>query len=120
MANPALKIVTCITAVSIMLLPAHGQEQGSRRPKLHELPKGDADGFVTIIGGDDLKIWKGLEDYWYSGDGVLRGRQTKENSRQTFLVFPFHLRDFELRLKYKFVSPQGHSAIQSRSKILDQ
>jgi 3-keto-disaccharide hydrolase len=30
------------------------------------------------------------------------------------------LRDFELRLKYKFVSPQGNSGIQFRSKILDQ
>jgi hypothetical protein len=120
MANPTLKTVTCIAAFTIMLLPAHGQEQGSGRLELHELPKGDADGFVTIIGGDDLKIWKGLEDYWYSRDGVLGGRQTKENSRQTFLVYPFRLRDFELRLKYKFVSPQGDSGIQFRSKILDQ
>jgi hypothetical protein len=119
MANPALKIVTCIAVFSTVLLPAHGQEQGSGRLELHELPKGDADGFVTIIGGDDLKNWRGLEGYWYSRDGILGGRQTKENSRQTFLIFPFSLRDFELRLKYKFVSPRGNSGIQFRSKILD-
>jgi hypothetical protein len=119
MANPALKIVTCIAVFSTVLLPAHGQEQGSGRLELHELPKGDADGCVTIIGGDDLKNWKGLEGYWYSRDGILGGRQTKENSRQTFLIFPFSLRDFELRLKYKFVSPRGNSGIQFRSKILD-
>jgi hypothetical protein len=120
MANPALTTVTCIAALSSVLLPAYGQEQGSGRLELHELPRGDADGFVTIIGGDDLKIWKGLEDYWYSRDGVLGGRQTKENSRQTFLVFPVRLRDFELRLKYKFVSPEGNSGIQFRSRVLDQ
>lgn len=121
MANPALKMVTCVTAFSIMLLTAHGQEQESVQLQLHELPKGDADGFVTIIGGgDDLKVWKGLEDYWYSRDGILGGHQTKESSRQTFLVLPFRLRDFELRLKYKFASPQGNSGIQFRSKILDQ
>jgi hypothetical protein len=116
----ALKIVACIAAFCIMLLSARGQEKGSGRLELRELPEGDADGFVTIIGGDDLKVWKGLENYWYSRDGVLGGRQTKENSKQTFLVFPFRLRDFDLRLKYKFVSPQGNSGIQFRSKILDQ
>lgn len=120
MANSVLKMLTCITALSIALLPTRGQEQLAGRPELHDLPKGDADGFVTIIGGDDLKIWKGLEGYWYSRDGILGGRQTQENSRQTFLVFPFRLRDFELRLKYKFVSSKGNSGIQFRSKILDQ
>jgi hypothetical protein len=115
-----LKMITCIATFSIVLLQAHGQEQGAGWLELHELPKGDADGFVTIIGGDNLKNWKGLEGYWYSRDGILGGRQTKDNSRQTFLVFPFSLRDFELRLKYKFVSPQGNSGIQFRSKILDQ
>jgi hypothetical protein len=120
MANPTLKMVTCIAAFSIMLLPAHGQEPGSGRLELQELPKGDADGFVTIIGDDNLGVWKGLANYWYSKRGVLGGRKTKENSKQTFIVFPFRLRDFELRLKYKFVSPQGNSGIQFRSKILDQ
>jgi hypothetical protein len=121
MANPALKMVICATAFSIMLLTAHGQEQESIPLQLHELPEGDADGFVTIIGGgDDLRVWKGLEGYWYSRDGILGGHQTKEGSRQTFLVLPFLLRDFELHLKYKFVSPGGNSGIQFRSKILDQ
>jgi hypothetical protein len=120
MTSLALKMVTCVVAFRIILLAAHAQEQGSGRLELHELPKGDVDGFVTIIGGDDFNIWKGLENYWYSRDGVLGGRQTKQNSRQTFLVLSFRLRDFELRLKYKFVSPEGNSGIQFRSKILDQ
>lgn len=85
-----------------------------------ELPKADADGFVKIIGGDDdLKIWRGLADYWYAKDGVVGGHQTKANSKQTFLILPVRLRDFELRLKYRFVSPEGNSGIQFRSKILD-
>lgn len=120
MASPAIKMVTCVAALGIMLLTAHGQEQELGPLELQELPKGDADGFVAIIGGDDLKIWKGLKGYWYSQDGVLGGRQTKENSRQTFLVLPYRLGDFELRLKYKFVSPEGNSGIQFRSKILEQ
>src|SRR5271163_3564286 len=103
MANPALKIITCIAAFSIILLPALGEEQGSGELELRELPKGDVDGFVTITRGDDLKVWKGLANYWYAKDGVLGGHETKENSKQTFLVFPYRLRNFELHLKYKFV-----------------
>jgi hypothetical protein len=118
------QMIACLAAVSLMLLPARGQEAkketGPGQLELHELPKGDADGFVTIIGDDNLGVWKGLANYWYSKRGVLGGRQTKESSKQTFIVFPFRLRDFELRLKYKFVSPQGNSGIQFRSKILDQ
>jgi hypothetical protein len=120
MANPAFKTITSIAVFSIMLLSAQSQEQRSARLELRELPNGDADGFVALIGGDDLKVWKGLANYWYSRDGILGGHQTQENSKQTFIVFPYRLRDFELRLKYKFVSPQGNSGIQFRSKILDK
>jgi hypothetical protein len=121
MTNLRLTMVACVTAFGIMLLTVHGQEKKEATLQLQELPKGDAEGFVTIIGGgDDLKIWKGLENYWYSRDGILGGHQTKDDSRQTFLVLPFRLRDFELRLKYRFVSAEGNSGIQFRSKILDQ
>jgi hypothetical protein len=113
--------VIAIFASAMVLLPARSQEQGAELLDLtRELPKGDADGFVTIVGGDDLKVWKGLPNYWYVKDGILGGHQTKEDSKQTFLVYPFILRDFELHLKYKFVLPQGNSGIQFRSKILDQ
>jgi hypothetical protein len=108
-------------ASATLFLPAQSQQQGVELLDLtRELPKGDADGFVTIIGGDDLKVWKGLPNYWYAKDGVLGGHQTKEDSKQTFLVYPFILRDFELHLKYKFILPQGNSGIQFRSKVLDQ
>jgi Domain of Unknown Function (DUF1080) len=107
-------------ASAILFLPAQSQEQGGELLDLtRKLPKAEADGFVTIVGGDDLKVWKGLPNYWYAKDGILGGHQTREDSKQTFLVYPFILRDFELHLKYKFVLPQGNSGIQFRSKILD-
>jgi hypothetical protein len=108
-------------ASAILSVPVRSQEQGGELLDLtHELPKAEADGFVTIVGGDDLKVWKGLPNYWYAKDGILGGHQTGKDSKQTFLVYPFVLRDFELHLKYKFVLPQGNSGIQFRSKILDQ
>src|SRR2546421_11994958 len=85
-----------------------------------ELPKPDADGFMTIFNGKDLTGWEGLEDYWSVKDGVISGHETKETSKQTFLVFTgANVKDFELHLKYKFASPDGNSGIQFRSKVLD-
>jgi hypothetical protein len=86
-----------------------------------ELPKPDADGFIKIFNGTDLSGWEGLEEYWSVKDGVISGHETKDKSKQTFLVFtgvPV-LGDFELQLKYKFATPEGNSGIQFRSKLLD-
>jgi hypothetical protein len=84
------------------------------------LPKPDADGFITIFNGRDLAGWTGLADYWSVRDGSISGHQTKDTSKQTFLVFsPFRVSDFELQLKYRFASPEGNSGIQFRSMVLD-
>jgi hypothetical protein len=88
-------------------------------PKV-ELPKPDADGFMTIFNGKDLTYWDGLKDFWTVKDGVISGHETKEASKQTFLVFTgSSVVDFELHLKYKFATPDGNSGIQFRSKVLD-
>ena len=85
-----------------------------------ELPKSDADGFMTIFNGKDLTGWQGLEDYWTVKDGVISGHETKDKSKQTFLVWTgAKPSDFELHLKYKFATPDGNSGIQFRSKVLD-
>src|SRR5580700_9903449 len=85
-----------------------------------DLPKPDEDGFITIFNGKDLTGWDGLEEYWTVKDGVISGHETKDKSRQTFLVWKGgQPGDFELHLKYKFATPDGNSGIQFRSKILD-
>jgi hypothetical protein len=84
------------------------------------LPKPDADGFITIFNGKDLSGWEGLDGYWSVKDGVISGHETKDKSKQTFLVFTAaQVHDFELHLKYKFTTPDGNSGIQFRSKLLD-
>jgi len=86
-----------------------------------DLPKPDEDGFITIFNGKDLTGWEGLEDYWTVKDGVISGHETKDASKQTFLVWKGATPgDFELRLKYKFATPDGNSGIQFRSKVLDE
>src|SRR5262252_1339053 len=84
-----------------------GAQEGLTAPE--PLPKPDADGFITLFNGHDLTGWTGLSDYWSVAEGSIRGQQAKETSKQTFLVFTgLKVKDFELRLKYRFVTPEGN------------
>src|SRR3984893_11411414 len=84
------------------------------------LPKPDVDGFITLFNGRNLAGWTGLAEYWSVRDGSISGHQTKDMSKQTFLVFSaFKVTDFELHLIYRFASPEGNSGIQFRSTVLD-
>ncbi len=105
----------------VALTVAAGLGRLTSRAEESRLPKPDADGFITIFNGKDLTGWEGLEDYWEVKDGVISGHETKDKSKQTFLVFKgCKVSDFELRLKYKFATPDGNSGIQFRSKVLDE
>jgi hypothetical protein len=97
-----------------------GQAPAQQSTGAGQLPQPDSDGFITIFNGKDLTGWDGLPDYWTVKDGVISGSETKDKSKQTFLVFTgFKVSDFELRVKYKFATPDGNSGIQFRSKVLD-
>lgn len=111
-----MALATILSSSSI----AHSREQlANCLPNEQNLPT-DADCFIPITGANNLPMWQGLPDQWRAAHGVLEGRHSLESAKQTFLVFPFVVRDFELHLKYKFVSPEGNSGIQFRSKIVDE
>jgi putative heme-binding domain-containing protein len=88
--------------------------------------EGKDDGFISLFNGKDLTGWEGLEGYWSVKDGVIDGSETKDKSKQTFLVLsaskanPKKYGNFELHFKYKFATPTGNSGLQFRSKILDE
>src|SRR5947209_626258 len=101
--------VFALTALAL----AVGVAQTDENPAKVELPKPDADGFMTIFNGKDLTGWEGLEDFWSVKDGVISGSETKDKSKQTFLIWKgAKVSDFELHLKYKFATPSGNSGIQ--------
>src|SRR6185312_4356512 len=85
-----------------------------------ELPKPDAEGFISMFNGKDLTGWHGLEGFWSAKDGMIVGSETKEKSKQTFLVYTAipKIGDFEMHYKYKFASRTGNSGVQFRSKII--
>jgi Domain of Unknown Function (DUF1080) len=117
-----------LVAVAALLILAgdRGSAAKIRQQKAHELPPPDADGFISLFNGKDLTNWEGLEDFWSVIDGVIVGSETKDNSKQTFLVLsaskadPAKFANFELHLKYKFTSPDGNSGLQFRSKFIDE
>jgi hypothetical protein len=97
-----------------------GQAPAQPATTASQLPLPDSEGFITLFNGKDLTGWDGLPDYWTVKDGVISGSETKDKSKQTFLIFTgFKVSDFELRVKYKFATPDGNSGIQFRSKVLD-
>jgi hypothetical protein len=85
--------------------------------------KPDADGFVSIFNGKDLTGWEGLPDYWEVKDGVIHGHETKDKSKQTFLVYKDPVKDFEIHYSFKFGEVngkvEGNSGLQFRSKMID-
>ena len=106
--------------LSLVALVALGVAAHAPPDTKADLPKPDKDGFITIFNGKDLTGWEGLEDYWTVKDGAISGHETKDKSKQTFLVWKGgNVSDFELHLKYKFATPDGNSGVQFRSKVLD-
>ena len=93
--------------------------------KAAELPKPGADGFISLFNGKDPTGWEGFEGFWSVKDGTITGDETKEKSKQTFLVLtaskadPAKFGNFELRAAYRFLTKTGNSGIQFRSKIID-
>jgi hypothetical protein len=104
-------LILCAVLASAIVVKSFAKDAGeSAAPE----------GFTSIFNGKDLTGWKGLEGYWEVKDGMIVGHETKENSKQTFLIYEKPVKDFELHLKYKFATPDGNSGIQFRSKVVDE
>jgi hypothetical protein len=127
-----LVIVAIVVSSAAGQLPGRGQARPApaavpwpKDKKAPELPKPDADGFITLFNGKDLTNWEGLDGFWSVKDGAIEGTATKEKSKQTFLVLsaswadPAKFADFEIHFKYQFATPTGNSGLQFRSKVID-
>src|SRR5437868_813362 len=85
-----------------------------------ESTKPDAQGFVSLFDGKSLDGWEGMPGYWSVVDGAIVGKEEKDKSEQTFLIYKGkNFANFELHFKYKFGTPDGNSGIQFRSKVVN-
>jgi hypothetical protein len=87
--------------------------------ELHQAETRSSEDIAIINGENDLEVWKGLPNYWYERDHILGGQQSEYEAKHTFLIYPYVLHNFKFRVQYRFLSDQGNSGIQFRSKITD-
>ncbi len=90
-----------------------------------DLPKPDADGFSPMFNGKDLSGWDALPNFWSVKDGVIDCVQTSEpgGNIQSNLIWmdslqhPEKYANFELRVKFRWISHSGNSGVQFRSVV---
>jgi hypothetical protein len=80
------------------------------------------DGFVSLFDGRTLEGWNGDPMFWSVKDGALHAESTPEKvvggviPGNTFLIWKGKVRDFELKVDYRFVG-NGNSGVQIRSRM---
>jgi len=80
------------------------------------------DGFVSLFDGRTLDGWNGDPMFWSVKDGALHAESTPEKvvggviPGNTFLIWKGKVRDFELKVDYRFVG-NGNSGVQIRSRM---
>jgi hypothetical protein len=109
-----LFVLAAFVALTLTLTGGRAEEKTKAA-----LPPADSSGFSTLFNGKDLTGWEYLEGYWTVKDGVISGHETKDKSKQTFLIYKGKFSDFELHIKYKFATKEGNSGVQFRSKVID-
>jgi len=87
----------------------------AREPRTND-PDLATRGFVQLFNGKDLTGWEGRPGAWEVKDGAI-WCTGKEASRNWLIWRGGEPRDFELRLKFKYV--QGNSGVQVRSKEIE-
>lgn len=81
----------------------------------------DSEGFTPMFNGRDLTGWEGEPGYWSVEDDAITGTTTAEKSpvHPSYLVWQGgKAADFELHAHFRFVTPDGNSGINFRSKQL--
>ena len=85
-----------------------------------ELPKPDADGWISLFNGTDLTGWDGDPKVWSVKDGCISGKAEKVDGN-TFLIFKHTFSNFILEAECMLIKGSGftNSGIQYRSKVVN-
>lgn len=77
-------------------------------------------GFVSLFDGHSLKGWRGNLKYWSVKDGAITGASNTPITNNSFLIYDKLYDNFEIQLKYRFLTDQGNSGLQYRSQVIDE
>lgn len=72
-------------------------------------------GFTSLFDGKTLKGWKGDPAVWSVRDGAITASSSGPLTHNTFLILERPYDNFEIRFKYRFLTPTGNSGLQFRS-----
>jgi hypothetical protein len=101
-------------ALVALALVSSSQIHAQRSPadaRQAPIPKG----FVSLFDGRTLNGWRGDPSVWSVRDGAITSSSDKGLSNNTFLILNKAYANFEIRLKYRFVTRVGNSGLQFRS-----
>ena len=73
------------------------------------------EGFTSLFDGKTLSGWKGDTSVWSVKDGTIQASTSAPIEFNTFLILDKPHANFEIRLKYRFLTSPGNSGIQFRS-----
>ncbi|WP_298850989.1 DUF1080 domain-containing protein [uncultured Sphingomonas sp.] len=76
-------------------------------------------GFTSLFDGKTLKGWRGDTTIWSVRDGAISGGSETRLPFNTYLIYDKPYANFELRYKYRWLTPEGNSGFQFRSGIAD-
>lgn len=110
-----LRPLSTAQAVAALSGRAGGRGRGAPVPDTY-------DGFVSLFDGRTLAGWDGDPMFWSVKDGVIHAESTADKvvgdvfPGNTFLIWRGTLKDFELKVDYRFVG-SGNSGVQVRSRL---
>src|SRR5207248_2579851 len=86
-----------------------------------ELPKPDADGWISLFDGKTLKGWYGNPKIWRVENGYISGKIDKVG-HNTFLIYNHPFANFVFECKCTLIHGKGftNSGVQYRSKVTDE
>jgi len=114
------KRVLGVTGVVVGLFVAVYLARGAEPSGQGELPKADAEGWISLFNGKDLSGWEGDPKLWKVENGYISAKAAKVNGN-TFLIFKHPFSNFVLRAECMIIEAGKfpNSGIQYRSKVVD-
>ncbi len=99
---------------------AQAEDRAVAPPTTVELPKADAEGWVSLFNGKDLAGWNGDPQVWRVERDYISGKAEKI-PQNTFLIYGHPFRNFVLEAKVMLIKGRDftNSGIQYRSKVTD-
>ena len=95
--------------------------QGARPPQTIPYAANDTTGFTRIFTPGSLAGWDGDPKFWSARGDTIQAESTPTNpvTENTFLIYrgDQNLRDFELKIEYRFPALSGNGGVQIRSSV---